>query len=374
MNLSKIILIGPLPPPFTGQSVSFDMLSSEFNRLNIDHKTINISRGLRDRVGSKGIIRIYQILSSYINLLKSLISGSRIGYITISQSRYGLMRDILYVFTLKLFKAKVVAHLKGGNYDKFYYSSSYFVKLNIKFLLKMLDKVIVLGDKLVSMYDFIPAIRSKITVVNNGLSIDKCGKSKTYNKGDQIKIVFLSNLIESKGYLDLLKAINLLINHYDLPVQVYFAGEFMDSLDSKKSVSDLKEHFFEYINENSLERNINILGNVDGEEKWRLLQDSHFFCLPTNYANEGQPVSIIEAMAFGCIILSTNFRAIPDLLKDGINGYFVKYNDPSSIAKMIDKIISQGKFDMMSKNSLEIYKSNFTRKIHLKNLIFEIQN
>lgn len=371
---TKIILIGPLPPPYTGQSVSFNMLLDELKRRMATIKVIDISRGVNSKVGSKGLQRVSEIMYAYAKLLPALLARPKICYITISQSTFGFARDFLFVLTLKVFKVRVIAHLKGGNYNGFYFSQNYMVKIFIRLLLKMLDKLIVLGDNLVSMYDFMPSIRSKIAVVNNGLPTLSYGSHKHYSANEIVKVLYLSNLIESKGYFQVLESVNILKEKYGLSVKVSFAGEFMSSADDTIENNAQMEKFFKYIENNSLGQNVSFLGVVCGTQKEELLKESHFFCLPTNYINEGQPVSIIEAMAFGCVILSTDYRAITDLIQAGENGEYVPYNNAEYIASIINLIIHQKKFDKMSKNSISLYRSRFTRKMHLDNLIFQILN
>ena len=81
----------------------------------------------------------------------------------------------------------------------------------------------------------------------------------------------------------------------------------------------------------SLSENVEYRGVVHGDEKIDLFSEASLFILPTNYNNEGQPVSIIEAISFGLPIISTQYRAIPDMLTEGLNGFFVDYSAPDHI-------------------------------------------
>ena len=47
------------------------------------------------------------------------------------------------------------------------------------------------------------------------------------------------------------------------------------------------------------------------------------FMLPTRYPNEGQPISILEAMGNGMTIITTNHAGIPDIVEDGVNGFVI---------------------------------------------------
>jgi len=67
----------------------------------------------------------------------------------------------------------------------------------------------------------------------NGLPEKDLGlaKVKNYRFGDKFQILFLSNLIISKGYLDLLSAINILINKRNIIVHCSFVGKFINAVD-----------------------------------------------------------------------------------------------------------------------------------------------
>ena len=62
-----------------------------------------------------------------------------------------------------------------------------------------------------------------------------------------------------------------------------------------------------------------------------------FFILPTTYRNEAQPLAIIEALAYGCAVISTPHRAIPEMLAYGDAGILVEANRPDLIAEWVKK-------------------------------------
>ena len=61
-------------------------------------------------------------------------------------------------------------------------------------------------------------------------------------------------------------------------------------------------------------------GFVSGNEKAELLANSDLFCFPTYYGMEGQPVNLIEAMAYGLSIVASEWRSIPEMLPEGHPG------------------------------------------------------
>ncbi|WP_192350946.1 glycosyltransferase [Algoriphagus sp. Y33] len=57
----------------------------------------------------------------------------------------------------------------------------------------------------------------------------------------------------------------------------------------------------------------------------------------TNGDKEGTPVAILEAMAAGLPVISTKHAGIPDVVKDGINGYLVEEGD---VYRMVDLLVN----------------------------------
>ena len=54
---------------------------------------------------------------------------------------------------------------------------------------------------------------------------------------------------------------------------------------------------------------------------------------------EGQPISILEAMATGNIIITTNHAGIPDIFSNKKNGFFVRKNDSQHIVDVLKHIV-----------------------------------
>ena len=84
---------------------------------------------------------------------------------------------------------------------------------------------------------------------------------------------------------------------------------------------------------------VHYAGFVEAEEKRSLLYYSDCLCFPTYYEAEGQPVSIIEAMAFGLPVIATRWRGIPAMLPANYPG-FVPQQAPQEIAAMMKQLFT----------------------------------
>jgi glycosyltransferase involved in cell wall biosynthesis/ubiquinone/menaquinone biosynthesis C-methylase UbiE len=376
MNKRKTLLIGILPPPINGQALAFQALA---DKMGVETLIISGRRNTNFWVIISKIFNYFEIL---LRLIYKLILGRYVIYHTISQSKEGFLRDFLIVFVSKFLGSKVVLHIHGGNYDGFYYAQKPFIQKQILRMLSMTNSIIILSKSLTKMFDFTPKSKLRTKVVNNGLLWDYINnqvnfKTLPLKSVFPIKIIFLSNLIESKGYLDVLEATSILVNEYGHNVETNFCGEFIQYDDAKrfKTVSEAKTYFYEFITKNKLGNHVNYHGTVELEKKKKLLNEAHFFVLPTNYINEGQPISIIEAMAYGCVVLSTDYRGISDMITIYESGIYVKFHDPEEIAFEVHNLTQYPtEYQRISQGSYQNYLKNYTKEIHLKTLINEIES
>ena len=76
---------------------------------------------------------------------------------------------------------------------------------------------------------------------------------------------------------------------------------------------------------------VQFLGGVFAAEKRRLWLESDLFVFPS-FHMEGLPYSLLEAMAAGCVPITTPVAAIPDVMRDGEHGLFVPAKDAGALA------------------------------------------
>ena len=231
------------------------------------------------------------------------------------------------MFLAALIGLRVVVHLKGGNYDNFYASQPRWLRLLMRDTLRSVTQIIVLRPTLRSMFDFDPSLSNKLRFVYNRLPyrISQPGRMKSVpSPSEPWRLLFLPNLMDSKGYLDLFDATRLLVREYHLNVRCHFWGLFFTEPTDVRvtSVKQAEKLFFDGIREFLLKQHVQYCDVVSGEREKEELNQSHFFVLPNQYDNEAQPVSIIEAMAHGNVVIATRYRSIPDL-RDESCGTFV---------------------------------------------------
>lgn len=311
MQKKKICFIAQFPPPLHGLSKAVSTLYDSKLKHEFIFEKIDITN-------NKYIIKNLVLISN---------NKADLFYFTISQTKLGNIRDLAILKLLILQHKKCIIHLHGGYYRQLVENDlpTWQKKVNYK-LINQLDGVIVLSNALKNIFKGMIS-ENKIHVVMNCVDdtflltdSDLNKKMNVLQHQKIIHVLYLSNFIQTKGYFSVLEIAklekeNVLAGknhrfHFD------FAGKFFRNSDRRL--------FDNFINENGLEDYITYHGIVDGQQKQTLLGQCHIFILLTRYHNEGQPISILEAMGNAMTIITTDHAGIPDIIKDGINGIVCK--------------------------------------------------
>ncbi|MGA1791489.1 MAG: glycosyltransferase family 4 protein [bacterium] len=330
----KILFILTLPPPLHGANIANEALWNSEVRQAFDSILLDISDH-RDvnNLGKLDPVNVTLALKSMVALCSRLLKERLdLAYLLISQNNLAFFRDGLYILLIKAIskKTRVLIHLHGSNFKRFYKNTHWFMKRFIDFTLKRVDAAIVLGDSLKPILtDWI----KEVHVVPNGtdirFSLDK--KRKGHNENEIV--LFLSNLAKSKGVADVVKSAVYVTREY--PQVIYkMAGMWKDDSSFNVRGDALQKEVTEIIQSNGIENSVQFLGVVSGKAKEELLLNADIFVLPS-YC-EGQPKSIIEAMAAGCPVISTRTGAIPETVMDNKTGFLI---DPGNPEMLTDRII-----------------------------------
>ena len=369
----KTILVGSLPPPLTGQTIAFQMAWEGLQDNKIPSQVIDLSGGGHLTLeGSFSIQRLSHLLKPFCKALV-LLFGRKILYLSATQNWMGFLRDSVFILLASAGRQRIVLHAHWGNFAGFYASLGPLQRYLVRRVLRRVDTILVLGENHRAMFDFEPALGRKIEVVYNGLPYCK-GETPLKPKRlpcSRPKLLFLSNLVLSKGYLQVLEALRILVHELGIDAECHFCGSFvLESGESPYStIEDAQSDFLLRIRQSGLTGSAHWHGPVDGNSKLRLLQQSHFFILPTRLL-EGQPMSIIEALAFGLVVITTRTPGIDEMVEGGKFAELTPFEQPHQISRVIESyIVDPGRFEAMSRASIERYLATFTREQHLRRLI-----
>lgn len=325
----KILFVGPITPPLTGQSLAFTRFVEACD-IN-DKDIINISTEYSNKLH-----KIYFSLLSCFHIFRKVTFGDYDGvYFTCSRSLLGSIRDVVLINMSSLKGLRIINHLHGSDFYDFLHSSSPVYKKILFISYNKVHTSIVLLDRMKMQFQDFPQM--KIETVSNffdkeiqeNIVIDE----EAYESDGRVKILYLSNVMASKGVFDLIDAFNIICTRLRY-VDLYIAGDYFD--DDLMDSQSVKEKFELLLSENS---NIHYFGTVFGENKVKLLNESDIFVLPSYYKSEAFPISIIEAMASKNAIVTTNYRYLPDVVGYQ-SGVIVNPRSPSELAEGIESLVS----------------------------------
>lgn len=323
----RILVVGPLPPPMTGNALPVKVLCDALPPEALE--VVNLSKK-EHKAGITSIGRVLEIVRCLIRVYRKQ-KKSTVVYLTIAESFAGNFRDlVIYWFSRKRLTT-VIVHMFGGAGMQSILKERGTVQFRLnRYFLNRVGAIVVEGQPQADM--FLKAVNhERVYVVPNFaepfLFTDGESVRRKFASNAPLKILFLSNMLPGKGYRELMTAFENLPDSISEQYQLTFAGKTISSDDEEWLIGKA----------DSVE-NIRYVGPVYGEEKKRLFNESHVFCLPTYYAYEGQPFSIIEAYASGCAVISTNHSGIKYIFQDAVNGYLVEKRSPESLIRVLARI------------------------------------
>ena len=111
-----------------------------------------------------------------------------------------------------------------------------------------------------------------------------------------------------------------------------------------------------------------LLTNLPDEQLKQLYRNCEIFVLPSLY--EGLPLVLLEALQFSKPIIATNVGGIPEVVKDGYNGFVIPPDDVKKLVKTIEVLLNNPDLKrVFGERSLSIFNERFSEKNCLRTLI-----
>jgi len=358
----KIMIIGSLPPPFIGPSIA---MSNLVQSIDIQ-KTFNvIFLDISDRrdptnIGRFDLQNIFLGLKHFVKFIFLLFfKNPEIVYFNISQGLWGYLRDLSFFIPSVVFCKKLIIHLRGSEFHKFYLNMSIILQNITRFLFKRVTFVIVLSENLKSCFKSLVK-KNKVVAISNGINFKKFDQVKNISvKRDFSKrILYVSSLQYRKGIFNFLESIPMVLKkHPDIDVTI--VGEWQNKKDKEKAL--------DYIRLNKLEKIIHLTGELSGTSKIRQYKEHGIFVFPP-IQPEGLPWVILEAMSARLPVVSTNQGAIQEVILDGKTGFIIKPL-PKNIAEKISYLIENPeKAKIMGESGRHRVERHFSEDIYLRNI------
>lgn len=248
------------------------------------------------------------------------------------------------------FGVPVVIHHHGAEFEDFYGALPEKKKQYVKEILEEADLNLVLSERLKQeLLQKAPLARTE--VLHNAVTVpdavpDRSGADRILMLGAQGK---------RKGSYDLLEALAAIDQKLPETIKVWMCGD--------EDVEGVKRRAAEL----GLQNRVEHVGWVAGKEWEDCLNRAMLHVLPSY--REGLPMSILETMGQGIPNISTNIASIPEVIRDGENGFLITPGDVKALQDRILQLVSDdGLRREFSEKGARLIREEFSLKASIDRL------
>ena len=361
----KILFIMHMPPPVHGAAMVGQYIhDSKLINGEFDCHYINLTtaKNLQDigKVGMRKLLDFFKLLKKIRHEVK--VVKPQLVYVTPNACGGAFYKDFVVVQMLKRLGCQVVVHYhnKGvaTHQDRWFDDALYkrFFK-NIK--------VILLSE---CLYDDVKKYvkRDDVFVCGNGIpstAIERFVSAPFDAASPEDKIphlLFLSNLLISKGVVVLLDALKILKEKGCCFTCDFVGGETVE-MDATM--------FQNEVTKRGLEDMVVYHGRKYGKDKETFLNAADIFVFPTFYHNECFPLVLLEAMQHRLPCVSTTEGGIPGIIDEGKTGFLVPKYNAAILANKIEFLLSDSALrQRMGEAGREKFEKEFTLEVFEKRM------
>ena len=155
--------------------------------------------------------------------------------------------------------------------------------------------------------------KDKIFILPNYIDLKEFKIRRKINKRKK-EIIFVGRLEQEKNLFELIRAVSLL----EIRLNIFGSGSLKTDLMKLAG---------------QLHSDVIFCGSVPNKKLPAIYNKYKYFILPSFY--EGNPKTLLEAMACGCICLGTDVAGINEVIENNVNGLLIRDIDAESIFKRV---------------------------------------
>lgn len=288
-------------------------------------------------------------------------------------SFWSFHKAALFIWIAKAVQRKVIAHLHGGKFDHYFKHTHSFNRKFIRWCMQHTDRFLVL-----SSYWYRFAVQElqlppeRVTILPNTVEpafLQALAKQEEHHLGNcaskhlkQRFVLFIGRIGEQKGIFTLLSALACVKHRIEPKIHVKLV---LVGTEERQGELVRAQQCIAALN---LEDIVEFVGIAVGQTKARLFRETDIFVLPSYVEN--LPVSLLEAMAAGLPIIASSVGGIPDVIRDGVNGFLVPPGDVEALAARLELLLCNPDLCcQMGERNVEVFYNKFSPTIVSSKLV-----
>jgi len=202
------------------------------------------------------------------------------------------------------------------------------------------------------------ADRKRITVIHSSVR-DSLIDDETINmpETNKLEIISVGRFHWKKGY------------HYGLDAMRILKQKNVDFHYTIVAQGEMTEEIIFLLNEYELKDNVTIIPGLKYDKLIENMKTSHMLLLPS--VEEGIANVVLEAMALGIPVITTDCGGMDEVVRDNENGFIVNVRDPSALAEKILELKHKSKSELkeMIHHAKETIRNEFSRAKQIENFV-----
>lgn len=286
------------------------------NRIKVQHICTHDEGSL----GHRGVV----FLKALFRFCKILLSGD-VDLVHVHLSERGsIIRKTMIVLLCFAFRTPVLVHTHGAEFKPCFLGLPKWLQRSLAFLFRRCDGFIVLSESWQQFYVSQLSLEPrKVFTLPNAVELPAI--ASRHRAADVVRLVFCGRVGERKGAFVLIEALAALPTEIRARTELILAGD--GELQQGKALAE-RLH---------ISHQVTFAGWVNQQQRDQLLQQADIFILPS--LNEGLPMSMLEAMAWGLPVIVTPVGGIPEVVQSNHNGLLVAPGDMHQLMKAIQLLV-----------------------------------
>jgi glycosyltransferase involved in cell wall biosynthesis len=185
------------------------------------------------------------------------------------------------------------------------------------------------------LHSVLPApLHRRLRLIHHGVDLDRFVPSPRDDHPPPVEIVSVGRLVEKKGFADLLHACHRL---KDAPASASFRLRIYGDGPKHTELAALRDRL-------GLQEEVELVGERDGDDVLRAYQRADVFaltpCVTADGDRDGVPNVIVEAMACGLPVVTTDAGGIAEIVRHGVNGLIGEPRDVPALAGHLAALVT----------------------------------